>query len=48
MMILSMPLLMMMKIQFLFGSKVITDQFALDAGQERTNYYDVSRLVRDY
>ena len=28
------------------GSKVITDQYALDAGQ-RTNYYDVSRLVRE-
>ena len=28
------------------GSKVITDQFTLDAGQ-RTNYYDVSRLVRE-
>ena len=28
------------------GSKVITDQFTLDPGQ-RTNYYDVSRLVRE-
>ena len=27
------------------GSKVITDQFALEAGQ-RTNFYDVSKLVR--
>ena len=27
------------------GSKVITDQFSLEAGQ-RTNYYDVSKVTR--
>ena len=27
------------------GSKVITDQFELEAGQ-RTNFYDVSKLIR--
>ena len=30
---------------FLLGSKVITDQFTLEAGQ-RTNFYDVSKLTR--